>query len=145
MSEQIPFASDHAGYELKNKIIKILKEKGVECIDKGPFSDESVDYPDFIHPVSAAIDKGEYKFAVILCGSGQGASMVANKYQNVRAALCWNAEQSTLSRKHNDANIISIPARFIEVEEAVNAIENFLRTEFEGGRHERRVNKILIN
>ncbi|MBN1340603.1 MAG: ribose 5-phosphate isomerase B [Bacteroidales bacterium] len=141
----IPIASDHAGYLLKEAIIQNLKEEGY-CFfrDFGTYSDESVDYPDFIHLVAHAVDTGEYERGIVLCGSGQGASMVANKYPNIRCALCWNIEQATLSRKHNDANMVSLPGRFIGVEEAVEIIRVFMEVPFEGGRHQRRIEKIPI-
>ncbi len=138
----IPIASDHAGFNLKEFLIDQLTQKGYHLKDYGPFSDERVDYPDFIHPVAKAINGGEYKFGIIMCGSGQGANMTANKYSLVRSALCWDMEQTQLSRQHNNANIISLPGRFIDFDLAVEMVETFLHTDFEGGRHIQRVEKI---
>lgn len=139
---KIAIGGDHAGYEYKSAIIEKLKEKGVEVIDKGPFSDASVDYPDHVHPVAQLVEAGEVDFGVLICGSGQGVSITANKYQGVRAALCWYSDIVKLARQHNDANIICLPARFISETMAVDMVDLFLETEFEGGRHKRRVDKI---
>lgn len=138
----IPIASDHGGYDMKKYISEKLQDEGFKVMDMGTNSLESVDYPDFIHPLARAVNNGEYMFGIILCGSGNGAQMTANKYPNIRAALCWNIEQAELTRKHNDANIISLPGRFVEFEEAFEMVKSFLHTEFEGGRHKRRVEKI---
>ncbi|MFC2107620.1 ribose 5-phosphate isomerase B, partial [Bacteroidota bacterium] len=129
-------------FELKTFLIEKLRDKGIKVRDFGTFSEESVDYPDFIHPVAEIVNNGDRETAIIICGSGNGAQMTANKYENVRAALCWNSELSKLSRLHNDANILSLPGRFIDFEEAWKAVQVFLNTEFEGGRHINRVNKI---
>ncbi len=123
---------------LKNK----LEELGYRVKDMGTYSEESVDYPDFIHPLASAVNKGEFPMGIILCGSGNGAQMTANKYPGVRAALCWSPEQAMLARAHNNANIISLPGRFVSNEVALEMLMNFLNTDFEGGRHERRVEKI---
>lgn len=139
---KIPIASDHGGFEIKEYIRKELEKLGYSINDMGTYSDESVDYPDFIHPLAQAIDKGLYKLGIILCGSGNGAQMTANKYKNVRAALCWTEEQAKLARQHNKANIISLPGRFISKKSALNMVKTFLETEFEGGRHQRRIEKI---
>lgn len=144
MAEIIPIASDHAGFKLKEELKVYLKSKGFEIQDFGCFNEDSVDYPDIIHPIASKIDSGEYKFGFIMCGSGNGVSMVANKYKNVRCALCWNKEIAFLSKQHNDANIIALPARFITFEEAKNIIDAYLNTKFEGGRHQRRIEKIPI-
>ncbi|MBR1626299.1 MAG: ribose 5-phosphate isomerase B [Bacteroidales bacterium] len=144
MSEIIPIASDHAGFNLKERIKDYLQDKGFEVKDFGCFSDESVDYPDIIHPIADQINNGNYKFGFIMCGSGNGVSMVANKYQNIRCALCWNTDISVLAKKHNNANIIALPARFITFEDAKGIIDAYLSTDFEGGRHQRRIEKIPI-
>lgn len=140
--KEIPIATDHGGYEMKEFIKKVLTEQGYKLKDMGTESDSSVDYPDFIHPLASAVNKGEYDLGIILCGSGNGAQMTANKYPYVRAALCWTKEQAKLTREHNNANIISLPGRFVDFEEAAEMVKIFLNTDFEGGRHERRVNKI---
>lgn len=140
--KRIGIVCDHAGYELKENLKKYLKEKGFQVEDFGTNSTESVDYPDFAHPLAESVEKGENEKGVTICGSGNGISMVANKYKGIRAALCWNIEISKLAREHNNANVCSLPARFISFEEAKDIIDAFLSTEFEGGRHKRRVNKI---
>lgn len=142
MKEIIPIASDHAGYELKNIVVKYLQSKDFEVKDFGTFSSESVDYPDFAHQVGSAINRGEYTRGIVICGSGNGVQMTVNKYPNVRCALCWNEEIASLARQHNDANIISLPARFIDENTALRLVDIFLNTPFEGGRHQRRVEKI---
>lgn len=142
MKEIIPIASDHAGYELKNKVIEHLKSKNFDVKDFGTYSSESVDYPDFAHKVGSAVNKGEYQRGIVICGSGNGVQMTVNKYPNVRCALCWNEEIASLARQHNDANIISLPARFINEETALKIVDIYLTTPFEGGRHMRRVEKI---
>ena len=135
-------ASDHGGYEMKEYLKEKLIENGFEIKDFGTFSNESVDYPDYIHPLASAVNKGEYKTGIIMCGSGNGAQITANKYQYVRAALCWDEEQARLAREHNNANIMSLPGRYIPLEQAWKMTQIFLSTAFEGGRHERRVTKI---
>lgn len=140
--KEIPIASDHAGFQMKKYLIKELLEGGYNVKDCGNYSEESVDYPDIIHPVAKMIDEGKNRFGIIICGSGNGAQMTANKYMNVRAALCWNIEQARLARQHNNANILAIPGRFIEFRLAWKIVKEFLNSEFEGGRHERRVKKI---
>lgn len=142
MKEIIPIASDHAGYELKNIVVKYLQSRDFEVKDFGTFSSESVDYPDFAHQVGSAINRGEYTRGIVICGSGNGVQMTVNKYPNVRCALCWNEEIASLARQHNDANIISLPARFIDDNTALRLVDIFLNTPFEGGRHQRRVEKI---
>jgi len=139
---KISVASDHAGYELKEIIIKWLKEKGYEVTDEGPFSVGSVDYPDYAHKTASKVNGGECERGIVICGSGNGVSMTANKYINVRAALCWNEEIVTLARQHNDANILGLPARFISAEEALKMTELFFTVPFEGGRHQTRIEKI---
>jgi len=138
----ISIGNDHAGVELKNFIVKHLKNKGIIVKDNGTNTDKSVDYPDFIHPVSSDIEKKKSSIGIIICGSGNGAAMTANKRKSVRAALCWNKEISKLARQHNDANILSIPSRFISPNEAIGVVDVFINTEFEGGRHQRRIEKI---
>ena len=138
----IGMACDHAGFTLKEYLKKKLKEAGYEVKDFGTYSDKSVDYPDYIHPVASEVNKGNLKRAIIICGSGNGAQMTANKYMNVRAALCWDEEQARLARQHNDANIISLPGRFIAFDLAWEMVKIFLNTPFEGGRHLRRIKKI---
>ncbi|OQX76622.1 MAG: ribose 5-phosphate isomerase B [Bacteroidetes bacterium 4484_249] len=141
----LPIGSDHGGFLLKKFIIDNLSAEGYIFKDFGTFSEESVDYPDFIHPVAKSINDGLYEFGIIMCGSGQGASMTANKYPKVRAGLCWDAEQAKLIRLHNNANIIALPGRFIDFNTAVEMVKIFLDTEFEGGRHIKRVNKIPVS
>lgn len=138
----IAIGSDHAGYEYKAAIVKWLEEKGYEVLDFGTDSTASVDYPDHIHPVAQRVEEGKAMLGVILCGSGNGAAMTANKHQGIRAALCWTKEIAALARQHNDANIISIPARFVGQLQAVDMVDTFLHTAFEGGRHQRRVEKM---
>lgn len=142
MKEIIPIASDHAGYELKEEVKKYLSSKNIETKDFGTFSTESVDYPDFAHQVGSAINRGDFPRGIVICGSGNGVQMTVNKYPNVRCALCWNEEIAKLARQHNDANIISMPARFVPTELALKMVDIFLNTPFEGGRHLRRVEKI---
>ena len=142
MKTTIAIGCDHAGYEYKEVIIKVLEEKNIVCLDKGTDSLDSVDYPDFVHPVADSIEAGLADSGIIICGSGNGAAITANKHQGIRAALCWNNELASLARLHNDANVISIPARYISLEEAISMVEIFLATDFEGGRHARRAGKI---
>lgn len=142
MSEIIPIASDHAGFELKEEVKSYLASKGIETKEFGTFSADSVDYPDFAHQVGAAVNRGEYGRGIVICGSGNGVQMTVNKYPNVRCALCWNEEIAQLARQHNDANILSMPARFIPADVALKIVDIFLSTPFEGGRHQRRVEKI---
>lgn len=138
----IPIASDHGGYAMKSYLIEKLQQDGYGVVDYGTHSEVSVDYPDFIHPLASAVNDGEFKGGIILCGSGNGAQMTANKYPNVRAGLCWNVEQAALTRQHNDANILSLPGRYVSMEEAWEITKTFLSTPFEGGRHEQRIKKM---
>lgn len=138
----IVIASDHAGYELKEKIKELLLILNHTTKDLGPFSSDSVDYPDYAHPLADAVESGEFDFGIAICGSGNGINMTVNKHQGIRSALCWNDEIAALARQHNNANICSLPARFVSSETALQIVETFLKEEFEGGRHERRVNKI---
>lgn len=135
-------ASDHGGYEMKQFLIEKLNKSGYQIKDFGTSSEASVDYPDFIHPIAQEINSGELDRGIILCGSGNGAQITANKYPQVRAALGWSEEQAKLSREHNDANILSLPGRFVTFDLAWKMVQIFLNTEFEGGRHALRVNKI---
>ena len=138
----LPIACDHGGYEIKEYLKQKLTGLGYKVKDLGTFSSESVDYPDYIHPLAKAVNDDEFNRGIILCGSGNGAQMTANKYPNIRAALCWTIEQAELSRQHNNANILSLPGRFVNKELAMEMALKFLNTEFEGGRHQRRVEKI---
>jgi ribose 5-phosphate isomerase B len=137
----ISIGNDHAGVDYKNYIIKNLEEK-YNIVNHGTDDTNSVDYPDFAHPVSLDIDNRKSDFGVLICGSGNGVAMTANKYKKVRAALCWSEEIAKLSKQHNNANVVCIPARFISKEDALQIVRSFIDTKFEGGRHERRVNKI---
>ena len=139
---RISIGNDHAGVEYKNYIKEYLLAKDIEVNNYGTDSMDSVDYPDFAHPVSNEVNEEKSDLGILICGSGNGVCMTANKYKNVRAALCWNKELALLSKSHNNANIVCIPARFIEKKEALEIIKTFISEEFEGGRHERRVNKI---
>lgn len=142
MSKKIAIGGDHAGFAYKKEMIAKLEVAGYEIKDFGPYSDASADYPDFVHPLADAIEKGEFEQGILICGSGNGVAITANKHQGIRAALCWNQDLAALSRQHNDANVVALPARFISFELAVELAEIFLSTEFEGGRHATRVNKI---
>ena len=142
MNKKIALGGDHAGFEYKAELIKVLEAEGYEIKDFGPFSSASADYPDFVHPLCKAIESGEFEKGILICGSGNGVAITANKHQGIRAALCWNEDLSALARQHNDANVLAIPARFISFELAVKLSQIFLTTDFEGGRHATRVNKI---
>ena len=139
---KVAIGADHAGFSLKEKLKKYLQEKNIEVKDFGPTSEQSVDYPDFAHPVASAVEKKEFNFGLLMCGSGNGINMTANKHAGIRSALCWNSEIAKLARQHNNANILTLPARFIEEAEAKKCVDVFLSTPFEGGRHEGRVKKI---
>ncbi len=141
---KIPIGGDHAGYQYKEAIKQFLVEAGHEVIDFGPDSEASCDYPDFAHPLAKAIHEGKYPLGILICGSANGVNMVANKYANVRSAMAWEKELAVLARSHNDANIVALPARFISLEKAKEIVEAFFSTEFEGGRHEKRRDKIAI-
>lgn len=145
MKRTLAIASDHAGYQMKLEIIKHLLEKGYEVTDIGTNSSEAVNYPDFGHPLAESVESGKSSIGFSLCGSGNGINMVTNKHQGIRGALCWNREISRLSRSHNDANICSIPARYVDTESAVEIVDAFLETEYEGGRHDIRIRKIPLN
>lgn len=139
---KIPIGSDHAGFEYKQQLIDYLTEKGFEVLDKGTYSADSVDYPDFAHPVAKAVNDGDAEKGILICGSGEGVCMTANKYENVRAGLVWNSDVAKLIRQHNNANVICLPARFLSIHQIFQFVDLFLETEFEGGRHQRRVGKI---
>ena len=139
---KVAIGADHAGFSLKEKLKKYLQEKNIEVKDFGPDSEQSVDYPDFAHPVASAVEKKEFDFGLLMCGSGNGINMTANKHAGIRSALCWNSEIAKLARQHNNANVLTLPARFIEEAEAKKCVDVFLSTPFEGGRHEGRVKKI---
>lgn len=139
---QVPIAADHAGFELKEKLKNLLVELGHQPMDHGTHSLESMDYPDAIHPLAKAINDGKWPLGIIICGSGNGVNMTANKYPQVRSALCWTPEIARLARQHNNANILALPARFISGDDAEACVRDFLSTPFEGGRHATRVNKI---
>jgi ribose 5-phosphate isomerase B len=133
---------DHAGFDCKEDLISFLEAEKIPFTDFGTFSKDSVDYPDFAHPVAKAVEKGEASFGILLCGSANGVSITANKHAGVRAAVCWGEELAELARKHNDANVICIPARFVRDGDAEKMLDVFMNTAFEGGRHAKRVNKI---
>lgn len=139
---KIAIGADHAGYELKDKVKGLLKSKGVSVEDFGTNSGDSVDYPDFAHPVANKVEHKDADLGIVICGSGNGINITVNKHQGIRSALCWNKELASLARQHNDANILALPARFISEETALEIVEAFLEASFEGGRHQRRVDKI---
>lgn len=141
---KVALCSDHAGYELKSIVEGYLESQGIEYVDFGTFSDESCDYADFAHPCALAVEGGECYPGIAMCGSGNGINMTLNKHQGIRAALCWTPELARLARSHNDANILVMPARFITPADAIQIIEMFLSTGFEGGRHQRRIEKIPV-
>ena len=144
MKRILAIASDHAGYQMKLSIIKHLEKKGYELMDFGTDSTKAVNYPDFGHPLAEAVESGRFDMGISLCGSGNGINMVTNKYQGIRGALCWNREISVMARSHNDANICSIPARYIDLETAIEIVDAFLETEYEGGRHDARISNIPL-
>ena len=141
---KIGLACDHAGFELKEKVVNYLNNKGIETTDFGTFSKESCDYPDFAHKLALAVESGECYPGISICGSGNGINMTINKHPGIRSALCWNTEIAELARNHNDANVCSLPARFISESEAKKIVDIFLDEKFEGGRHLKRVNKIPL-
>jgi len=142
LSKPIAIGSDHAGFEYKMELIKWLNQKGMQVQDMGVYENKSVDYPDYAHPVASSVEKAESAFGILLCGTGNGVCMTANKHQHIRAAMCWDSDVAKLVRQHNDANVICMPARFIALELAKTLVEIFIETPFEGGRHARRVDKI---
>ena len=140
--KKIGIGGDHAGFDYKEKMIAKLQAEGYEVTDFGPGSDASVDYPDYVHPLASAVESGDMAAGIAICGSGNGVCMTVNKHQNVRGALVWNNDLAALARQHNNANVICIPARFVDYDLAEEMVHTFLSTEFEGGRHQRRVDKI---
>ena len=138
----ISIGNDHAGTDYKFRIIEFLKYKQIEVINYGTDSDSSVDYPDFVHPVAKDVESKKSIYGILICGSANGVAMTANKYANIRAGICWNNEIVSLIRQHNNANILCIPARFTEIEDVLEMVDTFLNTDFEGGRHQNRINKI---
>ena len=142
LAKPIAIGSDHAGFEYKEDLISFLEGRGYAYKDYGTFSADSVDYPDYAHPVASAVEQNEVAFGILVCGSGNGVAITANKHQHVRAAICWGEELAKLAREHNNANIICIPARFVREGDAEKMVSLFMTTSFEGGRHEKRVDKI---
>ena len=139
---QFSIGNDHAGVDYKEAIVSYLTSKGHQVLNHGTDSEDSVDYPDFIHPVAQDVSSNKAGLGIIICGSGNGASMTANKYQDIRSALCWSKEIVALARQHNNANILSLPARFISIPQAIAMVEVYINTDFEGGRHQSRIDKI---
>ncbi|WP_128544153.1 ribose 5-phosphate isomerase B [Larkinella soli] len=142
MKPSIAVGADHAGFAYKQEIVLLLENEGYTIKDFGTYSEESADYPDFAHPVAMAVEAGQFDLGILVCGSGNGVAITANKHQGIRAALCWKPELAELARQHNNANVLCLPERYISSEEAVECVKVFLATPFEGGRHERRVGKI---
>ncbi len=138
----IAIGCDHAGFDYKEDLISFLEGEGLAIKDFGTFSKDSVDYPDFAHPVASAVESGNFAFGILICGSANGVAITANKHQHIRAAICWGEELAQLARQHNDANVICIPARFVREGDAEKMVDLFMNTPFEGGRHQNRVNKI---
>ncbi len=145
MSKKIAIGSDHAGFEYKTALIEFLKSEGFEVEDFGPATGDSVDYPDFAHPVASSVEDGHNELGVLICGSANGVAITANKHQGIRAAIAWQNEIAALARQHNNANVICIPARFIDIALAKKIVSTFVTTDFEGGRHATRVNKIACS
>ncbi len=143
--KKIAFAADHAAFTLKEAIKKLLQERGYEVEDFGTHSEESCDYPDYAHPAAVAVEKGQCDFGIGMCGSGQGMQITLNKHQGIRAALCWRPEIATLAVQHNNANFLVLPARFVSEEEARKIVDAYLDATFEGGRHQRRIDKIPLS
>ncbi len=141
---KIAIGSDHAGFQIKQNLIEYYNKKdGYEVEDFGTYTEKSSDYPDYAHAVADEVQEGNHKFGIVICGSGNGVNMTANKHQGIRSALCWNREVAGIVRKHNDANICALPGRFITAIQAIEIVEEFLNTDFEGGRHLTRINKII--
>lgn len=138
----ITIGCDHAGFPYKDAIINKLKQEGHEIIDHGTFSEDSVDYPDFVHPTVRELETGKATLGILLCGSGNGVAITANKHQQIRAAVCWKKELASLARQHNNANVVCIPVRFVSKRLALGIVDSFMSSDFEGGRHLRRINKI---
>lgn len=143
MKEKISLGGDHAGFDLKVKVVAHLEAKGFEIVDHGPHTADSVDYPDFVHPVCQDILEGKSLSGILICGSGNGVSITANKYSGIRCGLCWVPEIAALTKQHNNANVIALPARFIDTDVALSIVDAFIESNFEGGRHKRRVDKIV--
>lgn len=141
---KIAVGNDHAGYDMKKVVVAWLEEKGYSVKNFGTDSTDSVDYPDYVHPLANAVEEGTFECGILICGSGQGVSFTANKHQGIRAALCWNVAVSKLSRQHNNANILCLPGRFLSAEDGIDIVKHFLETEFEGGRHQNRLDKIAL-
>lgn len=141
----IALASDHAGFKLKQQVQLFLEDNGAKVKDFGCYTEESCDYPDFAHPLAEAVEKGEYEFGIVICSTGNGVTMTANKHQGVRAALCWETKLAELARAHNNANVLGLPANFISAPKALDIVRTFFQTDFEGERHERRINKIALH
>ncbi len=141
---KISIGNDHAGTHYKESVVNLLKSKGYEVINHGTNTVDSVDYPDFVHPVAQDVENKSADLGIIICGSGNGASMTANKHQGIRSAICWTSEIAKLAREHNDANILSIPSRFVSENQSLDIVKVFLDTEFEGGRHQNRIEKIPV-
>lgn len=146
LKNEIPvgLCSDHAGYKTKMAVIEYLKQNGIKYVDFGTYSEESCDYPDFAHPCAIAVEKGECYPGIGICGSGEGINMTLNKHQGIRSALCWNSEIAKLARQHNDANVLAMPGRFLSNDEAIDIVKTFFSTDYEGGRHQRRIDKIPV-
>jgi len=140
----ISIGNDHAGTDYKFRIIEFLKSKNIEVTNYGTDTDLSVDYPDFVHPVAKDVESKKSTYGILICGSANGVAMTANKYANIRAGICWTNEIVSLIRQHNNANILCIPARFTEIEDVLEMVDTFLNTDFEGGRHQNRINKIQV-
>ena len=140
----IALASDHAGFALKQQVQLFLEDNGAKVKDFGCYSAESCDYPDFAHPLAEAVEKGEFEFGIIICSTGNGICITANKHQGIRAALCWDVPLADFARRHNNANVLGLPANYVSKEKALAMVNQFFTTDFEGGRHERRVNKIPV-
>ncbi len=142
---KVGIASDHAGYDLKKKVIALLKSKNIDVQNFGTNSPESTDYPDYAHLLAQSVESGDCELGMVMCGSGNGINMVVNKYQGIRAALCWEEELAEMARKHNNANVLSLPARYIDHDLALKLVDIFLSADFEGGRHQQRVDKIACS
>ena len=142
ISKPVAIGSDHAGFSYKTELVQWLNQKGIQVRDVGVYENKSVDYPDYAHPVAVSVEEGESAFGILICGTGNGVCMTANKHQGIRAAMCWDTDVSRLVRRHNNANIICLPARFVALDLAKNMVEIFIDTHFEGGRHGIRVDKI---
>ena len=141
---RVALASDHAGYNLKQTVIRFLTGSGAQVHDFGCYSTDSCDYPDFAHPCAAAVENGEYDYGIVICSTGNGICMTANKHQHIRAALCWETRLAELARQHNNANILGLPANFVTEDKALDIVRTFFSTDFEGGRHQRRIDKIPL-